>query len=1282
MTGELKRFFTVGLCATFSCSSLLGWGQDLRLNRALERKVAAQMTTDQKQMRQALFNTFDYTDIIQALYQLHDAYNNPAITPESFKHLAKKLPFQNALPDTPTQGPQLTDLSLKNDVLEAISQHKLTPEELLNYIDPLTPAQSNFRSWQNTYYASMYLNSVLANTPAPYQGLEQFLRHAQMRVSYRLSSVLPLEKRDHLQTQAIAQLRLNLMVLHITYKRLYGKDPLESVKGPFPFARELQEVVVTGKGRAAKTSASQTAPEMHTDGKSIYELTRSNFHAEITGLKTLLTEADRYSFTKFVEVLKGRNTTKQFSAKQAALNVAGDFFWINSIVDLGKWIFSDEDKTPMANLSALVPAAVEYELLQDNFSNVKQILALLEPEKLAENKYGAIFKNDALYQNMQPAVMEIFNTLYGYASAPGLPASKRQQVLNLLGDFANPNQYSIMTRLAALSVAAKLVSLRQDATNPYPPANTPIDNSWAQVKLRGENPLPALGQNKAQQLYAKLQQGPAFADQMAQYIVDIYGTLTAHNTLAGLHDYGLNATQMQQLADELARLYNIFAKETKGRYPQILAQGNVEEVWVNEGGLRVKKLHYFGARVKNSQGQTVEMFTHIAPNSGKYEKDTQDMVADLAVAVCSWKAMVGIYRFGKKGVQAAIRLTLPKAATAQIIPIGTALGKGSGKLTLQTALKAGVQTDAATVARLQYVLNNPIPEITTRAELVKFLGLSETASDKAIKQALRKLSIKYHPDRLAAITSTRGAQYVSDQMAALNNLKDVMEGKGLFSAVAEQQAKAAQEQARAAQAAEFETKSRFGKMADAAAEEAAKQTRYRAPDAHSWGRVAAAFAGWNVLDYGLSFINTPVEETMAKDAQKEAEKRSASTKDMPEMANQPSSTEFLSNLSTREVKESDGTVRRVPYIDGEGSMFRLPVNLIRLAYLKTGASSYLGMDDVAQLQAGHMNLAYAKAQKQGTITGFKEYIDKNLEDLQKNKADNLKYNEPYLAALKTGKKELKTAYQIYAQDLKRARTLADEDVEKASEQFMQSTQKFADVQADILVRGVKAYSAQQLPQSLAVQAFNLQWLYPNVVTEQDIAQVNALQTQLVRANDEMLIKFFTALPKSLRTGQDAAALQKAALNRFAQQKAQLQAQVTQIQDRLYKAQHKINLENQWVETMSDMKEQLNEDMVNMYPLGIEDYPEVKEKIDVLFDTYLEEVYGLLITAQQNEEEQTLSEDENYQAFSYGVTRARAKRNTAFAAIKRDLRAQGIKLFNQRPARVQVEQTPADSEYDY
>ena len=142
MMGELKRFFTVGLCATSSCSSLVGWGQDLRLNRALERKAVAQMTTDQKQMRQALFNTFDYTDIIQALYQLHDAYNNPAITPESFKHVAKNLPFQNALPDTPTQG-QLTDLSLKNDVLEAISQHKLTSEELLNYIDPLTPAQSN-----------------------------------------------------------------------------------------------------------------------------------------------------------------------------------------------------------------------------------------------------------------------------------------------------------------------------------------------------------------------------------------------------------------------------------------------------------------------------------------------------------------------------------------------------------------------------------------------------------------------------------------------------------------------------------------------------------------------------------------------------------------------------------------------------------------------------------------------------------------------------------------------------------------------------------------------------------------------------------------------------------------------------------------------------------------------------------------------------------------------------------------------------------------------------------
>lgn len=1277
MTLKIKRFLTVGLCLSFSCSSLLSWGQNLRLDRALDRTVAAKMTTDQKQMRQALFNTFEYPAIIQALYQLHDFYNNPPLnSPEAFKHLAN-LPTQTALPDTVVPRPQISNLSLKNDVLEAISQHTLTPEELLNYIDPLNPTQNKFKSWQDTYYAATYLNSSLANTLAPYKGLEHFLRHAQMRVSYRLSAVPPLAQRDHLQTQAIAQLRLNLMMLHITYKRLYGKDPLESMKGPFPYARELQEVVVTGKGKAMKPAVSQT-PELPTDGKSIYEITRSNFRAEIYSLKDLLPNQDRYSFTKFVEVLKGRNTTKQFSAKQAALNVAGDFFWINSIVDLGKWIFGDEDKTPMANLSALVPAAVEYELLQDRFSNIKQLVALLEPEKLAENKYGAIFKNDILYQNMQPVVLEVFNVLYGYAAAPGVSAQKRQQVLNLLAEFANPNQYSIMTRLSAISVAAKLVSLRQEATNPYLPANAQTDGTWAQVKLRGENPLPALGQNKAQQLYTRLQQGPAFADQMAQYIVDIYGTLTANSTLAGLHDYGLNATQMQQLADELARLYNIFAQETNGRYPRILAQGNVEEVWGYENGLRVKKLHYFGARVKSSWGQDVELFTHIATNPAKYEKDTQETIADLAVAVCSWKAMVGIYRLGKSGVQAAIRLTLPKA-TAQIIPLGAALGGEATPLTLQTALKAGIQADGATLARLQYVLDNPIPEITTRAELVKFLGLSETASDKLIKQTLRKLSLKYHPDRLVSVTSTRGTQYVSDQMARLNNLKDVMDGKGAFSAVVEQQARAAQEQARAAQAAEFETKSRFGKMADAAAEEAAKQTHYRAPDAHSWGRVAAAFAGWNVLDYGLSFMNTPLEEKMVKDAQNEYEKAAPSTEGLAdEMASQPTSTDFLSNLSVRQVKGADGKVYRLPYIDGEGSMFRLPVNLIRMAT----QSSSLGADDLAQLQAGHMNVAYAKAAKQGTITGFKQYIDQNLEDLEKNKAETLKYNEPYLAALKTGKKELKTAYQIYAQDLKRARTLADEDVEKASEQFMQSTQKFADVQADILVRGVKAYSAQQLPQSLAVQTFNLQWMYPNVVTEQDIAQMNALQTQLVRANDEMLIKYFTALPKSLRTGQDAAALQKAALNRFAQQKAQLQAQVTQIQDRLYKAQHKINLENQWVETMSDIKEQLNEDMANMYPLGIEDYPEVKEKIDALFDTYLEEVYGLLITAQQNEAAQTLSEDENYQAFSYGVTRSLAKRNTAFAAIKRDLRAQGIKLFNQRPVRVQAQETPADSEYDY
>ena len=160
----------------------------------------------------------------------------------------------------------------------------------------------------------------------------------------------------------------------------------------------------------------------------------------------------------------------------------------------------------------------------------------------------------------------------------------------------------------------------------------------------------------------------------------------------------------------------------------------------------------------------------------------------------------------------------------------------------------------------------------------------------------------------------------------------------------------------------------------------------------------------------------------------------------------------------------------------------------------------------------------------------------------------------------------------------------------------------------------------------------------------------------------MLIHFFTAIPPAISSGQEASVLQNAAQTRFEQIQAQLEAQANQIHERLQTAQDIINKENLWENTMLDLQEQLSQDAKRMYPSGIENYPQVKEQIDALFATYVQEVYSLLETARQNEAQGSMRDEEIFQAFIQGVNQALNKRNTAFTSIEEELNGQGIKLF--------------------
>ena len=385
--------------------------------RQLQTAHLVQNLETKKQVHQQFAEAFEYQDIVQAVYGLHSFYDlslgplddedrafQDAV--EANYDRVAKLYKDTIIPDYELVPFAYRLAPIQSGVLEQISKNDITPEQILDYIDPLKSYKKN--NWHGTLYAAMVLSNTVATTKQAYPGLESYLRHAQMRVLYRLSQVDVTKTKDNLTIEAAGQLRVTLMSLHMAYKRLYGKDPLEDFKSSYPYPRQLGEVVVTSSKRpdASRQSMRIMPKNFQTAEINVYEKMRRNFMQEIRHWKGELPN-DRYSFTKLVTVLKNRNQTANFSFWDAAGDVAADVFFVTTVKSLGGLLFGsgDDGKTPTANLMIMTPIAVEYDLLENNFSHVKAIVDTLESQKLAERSIEMLFEMREHPEVIQPAVV-------------------------------------------------------------------------------------------------------------------------------------------------------------------------------------------------------------------------------------------------------------------------------------------------------------------------------------------------------------------------------------------------------------------------------------------------------------------------------------------------------------------------------------------------------------------------------------------------------------------------------------------------------------------------------------------------------------------------------------------------------------------------------------------------------------------------------------------------------------------------------------------------------------
>ncbi len=1150
----LSFVFLVTSCVPASWAQTVRARSDEKRPSWIEKTVQTAVQTAQKAhnfslAQQELDEAFDYQDIAKKLSTLHQLYNARYQEQEQKRQrqqLQAQLAQQQVHPNDAipaVRQPVIPQAPKKSKVLELISTNKMTPEALLNFIDPLDPDKAD---WQESSYAAQALANTLITTQETYPGLENYLRQAQMRVLYRLSKTDLTGNVSNVEINAVGQLRVTMMALHLCYQRLFGKDPLAEYKSAT--ARTPQQWVGNQNGKFQEANQRRALNVSNlfasTAEVNIYEKIRASFMREIRHWKNDLPN-DTYTATKLIRTLQGRNQTSNFSIGEAAGDIVVNdiLFFIPMIKGLGEWmgITGDDTKTPVARLSAMAPLAVEYDLLDGNFEHIKTVVQALEPQKLGESTFNreAIFKNDDMYQSTQPAVVEIFNTIYVYALTPGRTQMQWFRAMDLLHHFANPYEYSIMTRLAAISTAAKLMDLQNMAANPSPfeeaQGNTQGIEHLKNFSMPNQNYLNKMDLSKFSLAEPGTFGNPnykyqlvtgnkpyAYAESMAQYVVDIYALLKKGH-LAGMQDYGLGADQTKAAEDGLAKLYNIFQRNVvnKERYPQIMPRGreNVEQrMEYNGKAYKEPVLHTYGARVRTSGGGTVDMYLDNALQS-HFDKDAGEFCSTLAVDIITWKFLVSVVRVAGKGIKLAKGLVMPKGSklvlSSQFSFIGNHTARAAKAIRVdQTAFKAGINAAdpqaQAVLKNAQELANLSIPDAATatRAEVCRFLGIAEDASETTFKKALTKMKAKYHPDHFEKYITPQMQKALSEKAGSLAALGDFANPAGKAAAKAGTSAAQAAQGPKLLTNTATEEATRWEKMADTAKARAA-QVPQGPVDYNSWTNVTKGFAKFFAVDYALSYLNLPLEDHMQKIAADDAEKQYK-----PQI--------YDNTQAPKDPKPADGSpteifdnISAAVELERGGAILRLPINLGKMAL----GSDVLGADERARMAAAMREKEFANASIAGRVEKFNANVNETLEKLSQEKEKLLQNNASLIAAVSTAKDEINQLFNTYETALQKANVLARSNLQQAQENAQAALQQFAQNRSEILTRCVKSYWPAQATVLTKQYLQSLRENYGKTsVSAQDeaqtaqiyrnyVAQKQAIQTQwfslLVHAQDNL-----------------------------------------------------------------------------------------------------------------------------------------------------------------------------------
>lgn len=205
---------------------------------------------------------------------------------------------------------------------------------------------------------------------------------------------------------------------------------------------------------------------------------------------------------------------------------------------------------------------------------------------------------------------------------------------------------------------------------------------------------------------------------------------------------------------------------------------------------------------------------------------------------------------------------------------------------------------------------------------------------------------------------------------------------------------------------------------------------------------------------------------------------------------------------------------------------------------------------------------------------YQNALAKDIQSMQNSLEQNLKEGTEiaaFLSALPNGKREMKTAYQVYIQKLKEASQLAQTDIAKAQQLEEDTSKTFIHTQADIMKRAIHAYVAKEKAETIANQIglFNKNYNISPSEEDEDEDETpvavgkakshfvskhrNALKdifNEYYSKQEQYLIDFYTALSTSIKTHQDVDVLEKTAQRNLEQLEKDCEFKIRQLENSL------------------------------------------------------------------------------------------------------------------------------------